>query len=242
MKVSNLHFSYGKSNKLVLNDVSFTLAENKLNVLIGMNGAGKTTLLDCITGNLKPLSGELSLPPVSEILYLTQNVFFSRALKGSDFVIFVRELSGAKASNQVEDYLGDMDEKEQALFRHLWATKIGQYSVGEWKYLYFTSLFKIDRGLYILDEITSGIDPISRNKIMESLKKKISTGKTCLLSTHQLQDLHHIDTHLILLHDGEVKYEGDFLDWLNQYDTTNPDVAFNNCIYNQKRTVLSPEI
>ncbi|WP_290783698.1 ABC transporter ATP-binding protein, partial [Exiguobacterium sp. UBA6309] len=79
MHVQHVRFNYPKSPDL-LHDVSFSLVPGKLNVLIGMNGAGKTTLFDCMTGALPITSGGLDLPDISDILYLTQFIYYSDEL------------------------------------------------------------------------------------------------------------------------------------------------------------------
>lgn len=113
---------------------------------------------------------------------------------------------------------------------HLWSMKIGKMSVGERKWLFIALLSSIERKLYIFDEPTSGVDPSSRLKIMNKFKKLIENQRICIISTHQLQDLSYIDSHLILLHKGKVLYEGDFQDWLKLFNTINPDEAFARMI------------
>ncbi|UYM81484.1 ABC transporter ATP-binding protein [Heyndrickxia coagulans] len=230
MHVFNLKYKCKKAKDYVLNGVTFTLNTKKLNVIVGLNGAGKTTLFDCLTGNLTPETGEISLPDKKEMLYLTQNIFFSPEIKGKDFAKFVARLSGKKGSNQIDDYLDFLDSRERELMAHLWSMKIGKMSVGERKWLFIALLSSIERKLYIFDEPTSGVDPSSRLKIMNKFKKLIENQRICIISTHQLQDLSYIDSHLILLHKGKVLYEGDFQDWLKLFNTINPDEAFARMI------------
>lgn len=81
MHVQHVRFNYPKSLRFVTM-MPFSLVPGKLNVLIGMNGAGKTTLFDCMTGALPITSGGLDLPDISDILYLTQFIYYSDELKG----------------------------------------------------------------------------------------------------------------------------------------------------------------
>ena len=103
---------------------------------------------------------------------------------------------------------------------------MGKMSFGERKWLFITLLSIIDRKVYIFDEPTSGVDPSSRRKIFRKIKRLIDDGKVCIISTHQLQDLMHIDCHLIMLHCGRIVFEGDYKEWLKSYNTTDPDEVF----------------
>ncbi|ACZ43280.1 hypothetical protein Tter_2383 [Thermobaculum terrenum ATCC BAA-798] len=60
-----------------------------------------------------------------------------------------------------------------------------------------TLLTRIDRRLYLLEEPTSGVDPTSRLRILGRLQRLVEDGRSCLVSTHQPQDLRYVDAHLI---------------------------------------------
>ena len=123
MEVKNLKYKYNKSNKYTLEDVSFTLKKDKLNVLVGLNGSGKTTLFDCITGVLKPESGIITLPDVNNIMYLTQTIFFSFLIKGKDLASFILQLDVRPLTNSKDFFYKDLSEREKELFDHLWDMK-----------------------------------------------------------------------------------------------------------------------
>jgi len=227
MYIKGLNYRYPKSGRDTLKDVSFRLDQNKLNVLIGLNGAGKTTLFDCMTQTLSVSHGEVHLPDISETLYLTQNIFYSSELYGKDMTMFIGRLAELDGFKDPETYLvGLGTDRERELFLHLWDMKLGKMSVGERKWLFVILLARIDRKLYIFDEPTSGVDPSSRKNIMSTLGNIVGGDSTCLISTHQLHDLQHVPSNVIFLHDGRVLYQGDFQDWLDRFDTNDPDEAF----------------
>lgn len=230
MHIKNLKYKYPRRKDYVLQDVSFTLNPDKLNAIVGVNGSGKTTLFDCITHVLKPNAGEIHLPPVADILYVTQSLFFSPVIKGKDFANFVRRIDNKPAVNEVSYYTERMSQRERELFTHLWDLRIGKMSIGERKWLFIYLLSMIDRFLYVFDEPTSGVDPSSRKRIHELVEGLIQQGKTCIVSTHQLQDLMYLDCHLIVLHQGRIHYEGDFKEWLHVHNSNNPDEAFENML------------
>lgn len=123
-----------------------------------------------------------------------------------------------------------MSQLEKELFEHLWDLRIGNMSIGERRWFFINLLIRIDRSLYIFDEPTSGVDPVSRKRIHELIGKLIEEGKTCIISTHQLQDLMYLDSHLIILNRGKITYKGDFREWLHLNKSNNPDEAFENML------------
>lgn len=228
MKAENIVFSYKRAKSPVLNGVSFELCPNKINVLVGPNGAGKTTLFDLITGILRPDSGMTDFPSLDHILYITQSIFFSYEIKGKDFCKFIRRISSQPASSSPSDYLTLGGERERQLLERLWDIKMGKMSVGERRWLFTTLLVEqADRELYLLDEPTSGVDPSARNQIFRMIEGLVARNKTVVLSTHQLNDLKHLDCHIIFLHKGKIRYEGDYDAWLESYGTDDPDQAFD---------------
>ncbi|WP_128896743.1 ATP-binding cassette domain-containing protein [Longirhabdus pacifica] len=224
--VENLKFKYKKTDEYILDNVSFSLKKDKLNVIVGLNGSGKTTLFDCLTSVLKPESGQIQFPRYHDILYLTQTLFFSYELKGKDFANFIMRLDNKAKIKDPSSLASEEHPDEIQLLSKLWNRKIGKMSLGERRWLFVFFLTKIDKPLYILDEPTSAVDPISRLKIIEKMKQLIASGKVCVCSTHQLQDLLFEDCHIIFLHQGKIKYEGSFYDWLEINETQNPDIAF----------------
>lgn len=80
--------------------------------------------------------------------------------------------------------------------------------------------------MYIFDEPTSGIDPDARLFILESIDNLVKKGKLVVMTTHILYELEYIDCKLYFLHRGNILYAGDYISFLNKYNTQNPDVAF----------------
>jgi ABC-2 type transport system ATP-binding protein len=230
MYVDNVSFKYEKSNKEILKDVSFKIIKDKVNVIVGLNGAGKTTLFDCLTDVLKPTEGIIDIPPINQILYLTQTIYFAPELKGKDFVKFIYRIDNRTVEKVPDFYTIGMDERSKELFLHLWGSKIGRMSSGEQRWLFVTMVSCLKRKLYILDEPTSGVDPSSRIKILRRIEELVKNGASCLMSTHQLHDLSHIECNIIMLHSGKVVYQGGYKEWLELHDTTNPDIAFDRAI------------
>ncbi|MBH5316460.1 ATP-binding cassette domain-containing protein [Paenibacillus sp. GSMTC-2017] len=226
MRADNVAYKYKGSKRMLFEEVSFQLNPNIINVLVGQNGAGKKTLFDYISGIISPLSGTLKFPETAQILYLTQSIFYSNDITAKDFVKFIRRISGVMVSNDPFDYLSSHNARNKELINRLWNLKIGKMSIGERKWLFVNALTQVEHSLYLLDEPTSGVDPVSRKQIYRSIQGLVEQKKTVVVSTHQLNELINVDCHMILLHKGRIAFEGDIHTWMKQYNTTDPNQAF----------------
>ncbi|WP_096185969.1 ATP-binding cassette domain-containing protein [Evansella halocellulosilytica] len=229
MIIENVSYHYPKTNKKILNKVTITMKQDKLNVILGKNGAGKTTLFDVITGLIVPQKGSIQkLPSSKEIVYGNQGLYFSNALKGKDYVRLLLH-----SDHQMKEKLNGpviregMTNDEQTKMEELWFRPIGQMSVGERRWLLTFSMSCMDRKLYLFDEPTSGVDPDARIQIMQRLQAiAVKKDKTVVMSTHTLHELQFYDAHLILLHEGSIVYQGDYDQFLREAGESNPDLAF----------------
>lgn len=229
--VKNLKYTYKNSDKAVLSNISFDLKRDRLNVLIGMNGAGKTTLFDCITNHLKAECNEINMPKLNDISFLTQYNYYAPNNTGEDLIkLFLGIIPKDEKKKFKDHFYNSLSNIEKEKYDHLLKMKIGKMSFGETKWLLTVIFSNLDRKLFLFDEPTSGVDPVSRKMIMEKLQSLIHKGKICLLATHQLQDLAHLNPHIIFIDHGEIVYEGNYDKWLELNHTQNPDVAFENTI------------
>nr|WP_263313839.1 AAA family ATPase [Mammaliicoccus sp. Marseille-Q6498] len=229
--VKNLNYTYKNSNKPAISNVSFTLMKDKLNVLIGMNGSGKTTLLDCITNHLSAQSDEVVMPIKRDISFLTQNNYYAPNNLGKDLInLFLGMIPKSDAKKFENDFYNSLPEIEKGKYDHLLKMKIGKMSFGERKWLLTVMFSHLNRKLFLFDEPTSGVDPLSRKMIMEKLEYILKKDGVCLLTTHQLQDLIHLNPHIIFLNNGKVVFEGNYDEWLNLHNTSDPDIAFEKTI------------
>lgn len=222
-----------------MNNVSITFEKGALNIILGLNGAGKTTLFDLMTGAYPINNGRiLNMPNQTDIIYLTQSGFMSFLLEGKDYIRLVFKVSGFPFIDDIkkmEELMNFENERESELFRELWKKRIGQMSVGERRWLYVTTLSQLDKKVYIFDEPTTGIDPSSRIKIYRRLERLTTKeNTTVILSTHHLHELEEITCKLIVLSKGKIQYEGSYSQFLKTYNTSNPDVAFDICVNDQK--------
>jgi ABC-2 type transport system ATP-binding protein len=205
--VVNLTQSFGK--KTVLDHVSLTVGENEICALVGRNGAGKSTFINSLLGLLPVKTGTIKIngkerskkqPWRNEIAYLPEKFMLYPTLTGYENMLFF-----AKAGKGAAD---ESKMKELLTSVRLWEDKDDQikgYSKGMLQRLGLAITLYQDSDLIILDEPTSGIDPIGRNEILEILKGL--TNKTILLSSHHLDEIRQLCTHVAYLDEGKmIKY------------------------------------
>ncbi|TMW70428.1 AAA family ATPase [Alteribacter natronophilus] len=241
MKINQVNYSYAKSNRQVLNGLSFHLKPDRLNVVAGLNGAGKTTLFDILTGVLKA-EGEIEgLPKQNDVVYQQQGVYFTQTLKGRDLVRLVLHCdhSGKTRVRKKEPFVTPcMTNEEKEKMAELWQRPFGQMSVGERRWLLTFVMCRLDRKLYVFDEPTSGVDPHSRVQIMNRIRKLVEEpGKTVVASTHTLHELQFYAVHLVLLHQGKAVFTGTYEDFLTEGGSDNPDTAFQNLVISERPAV-----
>jgi ABC-2 type transport system ATP-binding protein len=206
IKVEHLTQTFGK--KIVLDDIQLEIGANEVCALVGRNGAGKSTLLNSLLGLLPVKNGKITINGVeqkagrdiwkSSIAYLPEKFTLYPALTGYENIVFF-----AQASKQKVD-----EGKIEALLKsvRLWEDRqfpIKGYSKGMLQRLGLAITLYQDSQILILDEPTSGIDPIGRKEILEVLKAL--TNKTILLSSHHLDEIRQVCTHVAFLDNGKIE-------------------------------------
>lgn len=113
-----------------------------------------------------------------------------------------------KATKVVSQYITVNKLENDAmrlLLERTWGKKFGQLSLGEQKLLFCHFMGHMNRKLFIIDEVTSGIDPGHRKTIIDSLQK-ISSKAVVLLSTHILDDLDDVDAMVSFMKDQKIMF------------------------------------
>ncbi|MEO2075704.1 MAG: ABC transporter ATP-binding protein [Bacillus sp. (in: firmicutes)] len=206
IKVMNVNQSFGK--KLVLDSVSVAIHENEICALVGRNGAGKSTLINSLLGLLPVKQGLITINGVEvtkknndwkkAIAYLPEKFMLYPMLTGLENMTFFAEAVFKQA---------DAERIQQVLTAvRLWDDRnvqVKQYSKGMLQRLGLAITLYQDSRILILDEPTSGIDPMGRKEILEVLGSL--QDKTILLSSHHLDEIKQVCTHVAYLDDGKIE-------------------------------------
>lgn len=204
LEVRNLCKAY---KDFSLNDVSFSLPYGKIIGLIGENGAGKSTTIKCILDIIHKQSGEIKI--------------FGEDI-GKDTVDIKQRIGVVFDENGIPDQLNPSQvEKIVSNMFKTWDTEkyhkcLKDFGLSEKKkYKDFSRGMKMkfsiaialshNAELLILDEATSGLDPIIRSELLDLLSEFVSDGKhSVLMSSHIISDLERVCDTLLFIHKGRV--------------------------------------
>jgi ABC-2 type transport system ATP-binding protein len=206
IKIENLTQNFGK--KIVLDNVELEIATHEVCALVGRNGAGKSTLLNSLLGLLPVKKGKITINGVEQknvtdiwksgIAYLPEKFTLYPTLTGYENIVFF-----AKATTKTIDEVKIENVLKSV---RLWEDRdmpIKKYSKGMLQRLGLAITLYQDSHLLVLDEPTSGLDPIGRREILEVLKSL--KNKTILLSSHHLDEIKQVCTHVAFLEDGKIE-------------------------------------
>ncbi|MEV3930961.1 MULTISPECIES: ABC transporter ATP-binding protein [unclassified Streptomyces] len=205
------HTSRWFGNVVAVNDVSMTVGPG-VTGLLGPNGAGKSTLINMMAGFLAPSTGKVTLDGTqiwrNEAVYKAIGIVPEREgmydfLTGREFVVANSELHGlgdaaaAKALATVEmEYAQDR--------------KISTYSKGMRQRVKMASALVHDPSVLLLDEPFNGMDPRQRMQLMELLRRMGAEGRTVLFSSHILEEVEQLASHIEVIVAGRHAASGDF--------------------------------
>ena len=207
LTVDHLTKTFGR--RRVLSDVSFTVFTSEVLGLIGPNGAGKTTVLECLAGLLPLTSGSLTGGDETVPLTSRKDLLFYMP----DGILPWPEQSVQQVLQLFEKLYGAGAEKLAALTEalslgELRRARVATLSKGERKRLLLAVGLLTSQPLLLLDEPFDGLDLRQTREVMTLLRKESATGRSLLVSIHQLNDAARVCDRLVLLNDGRRVAEG----------------------------------
>lgn len=213
LRVSDLVKTYG--GKPAVARVSFTISSGECFGLLGPNGAGKTTTILGICGLIKPDSGRVEVgegehdPAATrtrrEIGYVPQEIAVYEDLSGRENLRFFGRLyglGGKQLQARIEETLDFVDLTSRG------DQKVAAYSGGMKRRLNIAAALLHQPGLLVLDEPTVGIDPQSRNSILENLAALRSAGTAVLYTSHYMEEVERLCDRIAIMDDGKILAEG----------------------------------
>jgi ABC-2 type transport system ATP-binding protein len=196
-----------------VNSLSFDIRPREIFGLLGPNGSGKSTTIKMILGLLRPSSGRIALfgksPTDVEIKrrigYLPEESYlygFLNARETLEYYGKLFEIDHRTRTRRVDELL-DMLGLTNAQFR-----PVREYSKGMQRRIGIAQALINDPDLLILDEPTTGLDPIGTKQIKDLIIELGRRGKTVLLSSHLLADVVDCVDRLVILYGGQKRAEG----------------------------------
>ncbi|MCL1631601.1 ABC transporter ATP-binding protein [Sporolactobacillus sp. CPB3-1] len=226
IELKDINFSYAGSP--LFKGLDMVVEPGKLNLLIGYNGAGKTTLFDMLTGIITPQSGKIDgLPGKEKILYQTQAPALFGVLSGRDLQNFIFGTSNGYTPIDITS----LSDRLQDLYEKLMNKKISVMSVGERRWLLTLIETHLDKKLFLFDEPTSGVDPVSRRQILDRLNDIVNgSDRIVIASTHELRDYESVASNIFLLNKGCIRTFQSFSDFVEISPSKDPNEAFERYV------------
>lgn len=206
LEIKNLYKNYGE--KQVLNNITLTVPRGKIIGLLGKNGTGKTTLIKLINGLLTPTEGEIifegeKIGPQSKlnIAYLPERTYLDKSMTINETLKFFKEFYSNFDIDKAKDLLKELDLDENQ--------KIIKMSKGMQEKVQLVLVMSRKADLYILDEPLGGVDPATRDYILDTILTNFNEGASIIISTHLISDIERILDEVIFIDKGEIKLISD---------------------------------
>ena len=201
LEYKSVNKSFGE--KQILKNINLTIDSNKIVGLLGKNGSGKSTLFKLANDLLTVTSGEVLVEgkPVSVeskkiISYLPERPYFDTSLKVSDtidlFETFYEDFNRQKAEKLLNDL--ELDKN----------MRLSKMSKGMKEKVQLVLVMSRRAKIYILDEPLGGVDPASRDYILQTILKNFDENATLLISTHMIADIEKILDEVVFIDNGEI--------------------------------------
>lgn len=199
------------NNKVVVDNLNIEIRKGEIYGLLGPNGAGKSTTMNMICSIVRPTAGEITLlgkdpwkrkkDVIHKIGYIPQELAIHGNLKAWENVELFTSLYGIKgkqlkdAVNNSLEYVG-LSERKQEFAKN--------FSGGMKRRLNIACAIGHNPELLIFDEPTVGIDPQSRNFILDKIKESNKKGATVIYTSHYMEEVEGICTRIAIMDKGKI--------------------------------------
>ena len=207
IEIKSLNKKFGKLT--VLDGLDLDIGKEGIFAILGPNGSGKTTLIKSILGMVIPDKGDIKLEEESilgkwnyrnKINYLPQIANFPANLTVKELIEMVKNLRPKEAHDTDLIQLFDVEP--------FLDKKLGNLSGGTKQKVNIILTFMFESDLIILDEPTTGLDPISLIHLKEIIQKEKEKGKTILITTHIMSFVEEVADEIVFLLDGKIYFKG----------------------------------
>lgn len=218
LRVQNLHFSY--QDKIVLDDLSFSLPKGKLIGIVGPNGSGKSTLLKLLARQLPLQRGEVeihgrplgrySLKALArELAFLPQRPVLAEGIRVEQLVQYGRHPHQGWFNQWSEEDARQVERARDAMqLAGIWQRQAASLSGGQAQRAWLGMILAQNTDLILLDEPTSALDIGHQAEVLEAVHAIAAAGRTVLIVIHDLGVAARYCDELIALSDGRIQAIG----------------------------------
>ena len=201
LKCINVNKEFG--NKKILKDINLTITKGKIVGLLGKNGAGKSTLIKIINDLLTITRGEIlvngekiGVNSKRVISYLPERTYLDKSMTVDQVIKYFEEFYDNFDSNKARKLLNDLDLNTNQ--------KLSKMSKGMQEKVQLVLVMSRESDLYILDEPLGGVDPATRDYILETILTNFNEGASVIISTHLIADIEQILDEVIFIDEGKI--------------------------------------
>ena len=206
LEIKNLNKSF--DNKEVLKNVNLTISGGKIIGLLGKNGVGKTTLIKLINDLLTPTSGEIlvngqkvGVESKKVISYLPERTYLNKQMTVLEVIEYFKDFYDNFDDKKAKKLLKDLDLDINQ--------KLTKMSKGMQEKVQLVLVMSRNADLYILDEPLGGVDPATRDYILDTILSNFSENASVIISTHLISDIERILDEVIFIDKGQIILQSD---------------------------------
>jgi ABC-2 type transport system ATP-binding protein len=228
LEINNLQKSFQR--KIALDDISLSVGKGEIYGLLGPNGAGKTTLIRIINQIIEADAGSIRFngqlmtqSQLAQIGYLPEERGLYKNMQIEEQLIFLAQLRGLtknEAQRNVTHWLTKFGIQDWR------AKRVESLSKGMAQKVQFIAALVHDPQLLVLDEPLSGFDPVNVELILTEMKELKASGKTIILSTHNMQSVDEICDRASLIHEAKKLAEDTVWNLREQHNQGEYSVRF----------------
>ena len=201
LECKNLNKSFG--DKKILKNINLKIPRGKIIGLLGKNGTGKSTLIKLVNDLLTPTSGEILIngkkvgtESKKIISYLPERTYLDKSMKVEEVIKYFGEFYDNFDSEKAKKLLNDLGLDINQ--------KLTKMSKGMQEKVQLVLVMSRKAELYILDEPLGGVDPATRDYILDTILTNFNEGASVIISTHLIADIERVLDEVIFIDKGEI--------------------------------------